>query len=404
MKNQLEKNDETKITWDNAKFLGIDIFESYANTAKDFAGEINRIIEHESNNLSFANITIGVICGLGGNAVDAILTACELSKNNKLNITVYLIGRTTNTTSDFFMSAWKLLESVCKKNKNISYKQEVYAQDIQQHSIILEGLTGSGLEGNKLNKRFKDVIARISHFDTTIIAIDLPTLHYSPDHVISIDYPKTKDAIVINSHLPQELKLFCGPGERIALWKSKQTTHKTKNGSLIALTTKEIKYKPNYANFFSYNLANVLDDYFFEKNLEEVDSIYITDIPKTFAYNSIVNSVIRTFGTKKFIVNLDCANGLNFEDLPKGSILGISSNKIVSIFGTGSNIGTIKTHAIKNKFNFVVYGFNLNLFGANGDFRSVALQKNISLDQLLLEVAEYSTKNDEWLSLRAGVS
>lgn len=403
MRTYLEKIDEAKITWENAKFLGIDIFDSYQKTAKDFSGVILGLVEN--NKLNIGDISdIGVVCGLGGNAIDAILTACELSKNLDMNITVYLVGRTTNSTSDLFNSAWNILEMTCQSHKNISYKQEVYAKDIKQHSIILEGLTGTGIKGNKLNKRFKDVISRISHFNSILIAIDQPTLHYSPDYVISIDYPKTKDSIVINSHLPQELKLFCGPGEKTALWKPKLKTHKTKNGYMIVLSIKDTKYKPNYANFFFYNFSDILFDESFEKFLEEVDSIYITHIPQTFAFNSILNSVIKNFGTKKFVVNLDHAYGLNIEDLPVGSILGISSNKIVSIFGAGSNIGTIKSVALKNKFNFIVYGFNLNLFGANGDFRSVTLQKSLNLDELLFQVAEYSTKNDEWLSLRAGVS
>lgn len=403
MKNSIVHHDEAKITWDNAKILGIDIFDSYEKTAKSFAYEINIILENEKNNFNNKNLTIGVVCGLGGNAVDAILTACELSNKTDSIITVYLIGRTTNNTSEFFNLAWEKLEKVCKKNKNVTFKQEVYAEDVEQHTVLLEALTGTGIEGVKLNKRFKDIVARISHFESKIIAIDQPTLHYLPDYVISIDYPKTKDSIVIQSHLPQELKLFCGPGEKNSLWKQKQTTHKTKNGNLLILSSEDAKYEGEYSNITIYNLNNILEDSNFENVIDQVDAVYITDITNTFGYKTILESIFENFSSKTFIVNLDSSVLVDFEKIPSSSILGVSSSKIASVFGSGGNIGVAKSLAQKHKFNFVVFGFTISLFSARGDFRSVSLTSAKTLDGLLRFAAEYATKNDGWLSLRSAI-
>jgi NAD(P)H-hydrate repair Nnr-like enzyme with NAD(P)H-hydrate epimerase domain len=403
MKNSIVHHDEAKITWDNAKILGIDIFDSYEKTAKSFAYEINIILENEKNNFNNKNLTIGVVCGLGGNAVDAILTTCELSNKTDSIITVYLIGRTTNNTSEFFNLAWEKLEKVCKKNKNVTFKQEVYAEDVEQHTVLLEALTGTGIEGVKLNKRFKDIVARISHFESKIIAIDQPTLHYLPDYVISIDYPKTKDSIVIQSHLPQELKLFCGPGEKNSLWKQKQTTHKTKNGNLLILSSEDAKYEGEYSNITLYNLNNILEDSNFENVIDQVDAVYITDITNSFGYKTILESIFENFSSKTFIVNLDSTVLVDFEKIPSSSILGVSSSKIASVFGSGGNIGVAKSLAQKHKFNFVVFGFTISLFSARGDFRSVSLTSAKTLDGLLRFAAEYATKNDGWLSLRAAI-
>ena len=98
-------------------------------------------------------------------------------------------------------------------------------------------MVGTGLEKEVLNKRYKDVVARFSHFNSKIVAVDVPCPHYSPDTTLSLMYPKVENAEVIAIDIPAELEKYCGPGEKEFLWKPKRISHKAKNGQIIYFST-----------------------------------------------------------------------------------------------------------------------------------------------------------------------
>jgi NAD(P)H-hydrate epimerase len=399
----------SKIIYTNLKYIGINLVDSYKASAKLLELELAK---------DFGDFkSISIICGLGGNSGDGIALALQLLGKNIL-IKVYLIGRANYITDPATKELWEELYN--KDIENLELKQDAYAQDIDQSDLNIECLAGTGFQGDKLNKRFADVIKRISHFTKPLIAMDVPVPSYTPDKIYSFIYPKTKDAVVIPVNLPTDANLMCGPGEVQALLPAKLKTHKSKNGKLLIIQDDEVnseiilKTAKEYATeveFYNINSSSINEDNKLESVIDEFDVILFKDIERNnIKTKALVNYIISTFSKKKFILSgktLELINKENLNSL-ENILLIPDRTSIDSLLDEKVNIsnveGVLKRYSKRHSLNIIMLGSTTLLFNADGEFKldknNIAYIPSLR-DVLITLIAAFYTNNDIWLSMRA---
>jgi NAD(P)H-hydrate repair Nnr-like enzyme with NAD(P)H-hydrate epimerase domain len=408
----MDKYLESKILEKNAEFLGIDLLAFYDNSAQKIS---NFIID----NFKFKSISI--ICGLGGNSADGLAIANYLAEN-EYAVTVYLVGRPSSFINGIAKRIWEHIQTLSKHRDNLKVKQDAFANDIEQKDLVIECLTGTGLVGEKLNKRFRDVVKRISHFDSEIIAIDKPTLHYTPDLTISLSFPKTEFAEVINIDYPKELNLFCGPGEKSVLWQPNLKSHTSKNGKVLLVTSRlnneniqsEVKSYKAKLDIFSFepSLGSVIENktlnaHDLESLIDKTDSLLFQNIDENIITYATVNQIIKTNLSKPMVITESIINFIELDNLRKAEniLLVLKSENLEKILGKSdvSLEGKVKRFCIENQVNIILVGVNILLFSKSGDFKSVRNVKKQSLDAIANRAAVYASKNDLWISARAAI-
>ncbi len=395
----------------NARFLGIDLFKCFDEAGKKIA--IDLIKKYNLKK------TFGIICGLGGNGVDGLATALHLAQSNA-SVTVYLAGRHGNIEHPVGKIFWdKLSEMETSTFRLLKLKQECYNTDIEKHDIILEALVGTGINKKNLNKRFKDIIKSISHFDAHVISMDLPAPHYIPDFTYSIIYPKSENNnLTLQVKLPDEILYSIGPGDVQALRKPKKSSHKNKNGNLLILSSSEKDKKlfeqiaKGYECSLSFKLINSLNEDF-ENIAKSSDSILLYDLEYNFTTKSILKELFKLFEDKTFIFNHSLISEIGEElilNIDKKVILNdklLKKNKIVNSKGYSMLSEQNGTREIASKLRATVVELGLNtlISDENGNFK---MDKNPYVSNKLYRplikglVATLSCTNDIDLSSTAG--
>ncbi|MEO6729476.1 MAG: NAD(P)H-hydrate epimerase [Candidatus Dojkabacteria bacterium] len=404
-------NVNSKILYTNAKNFGIDLVSLYKSSANLIS---KKIVESYGVEKHYS-----IICGLGGNGGDGFAIAEELSKTSK--VTVYLVGRSNNIEDPVAFDLWNNLKR--SKSPNLILKQDCYAEDITSTDVVIECLIGTGLVGKKLNKRFGDIIKRISHFKKITLAIDAPSPSYKPDLTISLIYPKTQDAEVVNIDLPKELTMYPGPGEVEVLFKAKKHSYKAKNGKLLYIYNSDtktnlekiIRYSEDYyvhVNIYSLKsnpkqLEGENISYINEEDLEESiissDTIFLDEFSGESLLNKAIISEILNYTDKKFILSNSSIRFIPEEKLKPIKEKVFILNKDTLSIDTKGEKGYKRT-AIELAANIIVPSIQSYLYSNTGEFRLDISGKlfNKELQQeLLCLTAVLSTKNDIWLSLRA---
>lgn len=402
------------INYANARYLGVDLVNLYKESgekiAADLAGKFGK-------DKSFA-----IICGTGGNGGDGFSIAMNLVLNQHDNVCLYLIGRSVSITDPAVKTLWKEVIEFSKDHKELIIKQDSYSKDIEQSDVVIECLSGTGFEGDKLNKRFSDVVKRISHFDSRLVAIDVPVPSYTPDIVYSLMYPKTENAITIEMELPKELGLYCGPGDAKYLFEPKLFSHKKKNGKLLYIsntsntediqTAAQIAEQYNvqlsvYNPFNSVNYKNVepIDHKDLDLAIAATDSIIFGEFDDVSLLNrGLINEIIEYKG-RKYIFG---SNALNFFDLDKlksfpDAVVLLTKNEILEL--KGQHISD-KRLAVEFGVDVASIGMQTALYNKEGEFKinvSPLSAKSYYKSLLSSLVAVLSTKNDFWLSIKAAV-
>ncbi|MDQ6985492.1 MAG: NAD(P)H-hydrate epimerase [Candidatus Dojkabacteria bacterium] len=405
----------SKILNENFTFYGIDLEKYYIKAGVKFS---EKIIE-SSKKIN----TISIICGLGGNGADGIATAIALAKGNKdLEINTYLIGR-SNLVEEPVIN---LLLAKLVKLKNINFIQDAYAKDIENSDVIIESLVGTGLKGEKLNKRFRDVIKKISHYKKPIIALDVNTPHYKPKNVISINYPKTEDAEVIGINYPGEYEMIVGPGDVNALKKPNSSSHKSKNGNMLVIKEDsggfEIvkNFSKNYLvknKLFAFNQRYLtkskenVDIRDLEISLEMNDSIMLLDTEYSIISKASLEYILSEFCNKTYVINGDIIDYLDIEKIRnvENKVLILDRKDLVNMFKdskASNGEGKLKRFSIENNFHIVLIGSQSILYSPEGEVKthrsSNIYSPNYKL-KLSSLIASFATRNNLWLSIRAGV-
>lgn len=401
----------------NFRFFGVELKKLYYSSGSLIA---TKLMDSFGKDKSYS-----FVCGLGGNASDGLATAIELIKQ-KIDVNVYIVGRVSYSGSSIFKELFEELDELRVLYKNLSIKQECYADDIQQDDLIVECLVGTGLEGKKLNKRFSDCISRVSHFKSKLIAIDIPAPSYTPDLVISLNYPKIDSAVTVEVPESKDASFLCGPGEVKFLFNSKQKTHKAKNGKILYISSTRSKAEfegiKNAAKCYSCDLYiynfntdlkelkgfNFVSDLEIENCYEEADSVVFGTVDeKSLINTNLIKHLISLDKDKKMVLTWHVKEIIeNFKDLEmlKESILILNRNTIDS---------ALKDYGISERSlsqvtqtNIFFGGFQNTLYSRDGESKiniNPKLTNESSAKSLANICAAILTKNDAWLALRSSV-
>jgi len=421
MNQQLTKS---LITYINLKYYGVDIEKSYWEGGKNIA---EKLIKNFGENKKYV-----IISGLGGNGAVGIATGLFLAKLGAQDVRIYIIGRINNIVDSTEKIIFNKVNEEILNNKysNLYIKQDCYSKDIVKGDIIIECLVGTGIEevnhSNKLKKRFQDVINRISHFNSLIIAMDLAAPSYTPDKIYSLMYPKDERAEVINLNIPNDINIYCGPGEVKYLFIPKKYTHKNKNGKLLYISsTKENKSLEQiitmarqyevfvYIYNFNQNILNLdilskedtkyfylVKDTELKIILSEVDSI----VYGSFDDENLLNESLlkELLNINKIQILNQFVMKFNIKDESKNFVLILNKNETLK--QDRNNEFPLKAIAFEKKINLINISLNITLYNYLGDFKistsSISLKEKYS--QLLANlIAILSTKNDLWLAMKA---
>lgn len=409
----------SKILYTNAKYFGIDLKKMYLEAGQKIS---EKLIGKFGKSKSYA-----FICGLGGNAGDGLATIKYLIKEGVDDVSLYLVGRQTQF-EDVITN--ELFEDL-KKYSSLKIKQDAYAEDVVQEDVVVECLVGTGLIGDQLNKRFRDIIKRISHFKSQLIAIDKPAPSYAPDIVYSLVYPKTTNAQVIDINIPKDLTIYSGPGEVEALFKPKRSAYKSKNGKILYITNTEkldsierllriadaylvnvYIYNPN-RNFESKNISKLLTNYevIDDNKVDEYigisdSSIFWGDFENMNILNrALITEILRYKGTKQVLfgdaIDYVHPNSLNgYTDL----LVMPDQEQKVKFLDKGNS--SIRRLASENKYLFSEFGLRSTIYSSKGELvfdRSGIFIKAQYQKFLAMLSAVLGSKNDLWLAAKAGL-
>ncbi|MCA9387022.1 NAD(P)H-hydrate epimerase [Candidatus Dojkabacteria bacterium] len=413
------KYTESDILLKNAESLGIDLIAFY--------DEVGRLIAEKLVSTFGKNKSYGIICGKGGNAADGLATAFHLACMDVSSVTVFLATRKNQFDSTFAEDVFYDVEKKAKESKNLTIKNDCFANDIQDQDIMVEALVGTGFEGEVLHKRFKDIIKRVSHFKAPLIAIDVSVPNYNPTKTYSLFYPKAKNAFVIDLKLPKELDMYCGPGEREALWVPNKTTHKSKNGNLLYFSQDDknndcvISASKDYTtNLSIFTFEHINDNVTTKKRItsaeiasfvDEADTIFLGDIDNELIQYATVKHIMQQFHGKTWVITgesvslidlmlLEFVENIVFVlSLEQLGILFRESNPKLATFE-----GKVKRFCIQNKVNMVLVGNAVTMYNVHGEMKRVPLTAKDPAKatfDMASYIAAFSTKNDLWLSMRA---
>ena len=396
-------NNEHDIFFYNLKYSGVDLTEYYILAGKLMAENLIRDFPNKKN--------ISIVTGLGGNSADGLAIGLELSKHKDLNLKVYVVGR----INKFENPASKLIFDKLKETQVI-IKTDIYANDIETSEIFVEALVGTGIEGTKLNKRFKDVVKKFTTFKSIRIAVDVPTPHYNPDKVYSLQYPKVTNAEVIPINFPTDFYSIFGPGEYESLMKPNSFTHLSKNGKVLVFSDEDIKVE-NDENFAvevnTYSFLSISNSKFSQDSLKE----YV-ETSRVLVFGDIKDSLI-SYSTLKYILenlkktfiffgnSIHLYNStINLQGLNNTLFLVDHTNVggLVDIKSEGGVLSSLKKFSLENNCIIMYLGVNTYLINTGTEVISLQIGNVFTKDfiqKLAVYIASYSTENSIWVSLKS---
>lgn len=302
----------------NAKYFGVEAELLIENAGKEVA---KKLINKYGKESSFS-----FICGLGNAGAIGFVASKYMIEMGLDKITVYLIGRQNDIKTTIASAKWSEM-----KDAGVNYKQDAYGKDIVKNDIFIECLVNEPVEG-KLFKRFRDVVYRITRLKSKIVAIESPVPGYNWDYSISLMYPKTKDADVVNTGIPDYVLNQIGPGEVKLLEKRKSSSYKTKNGKVLVISNGsdgiselfesaltyagELYYYDPTGTQGSFSSVNVVSHEEINSIVNEVDSILIgPDLEDNYINYSFINTFLEEFKDKRFLVSSKSINLLKSQVL-----------------------------------------------------------------------------------------
>lgn len=425
---------KTIITDTNAIYLGVPIENLMEKAGEGIAEEL---IKKYGKSKSF-----NLICGLGNNGGDGFSAARYLAEMGVEDITVYLIGRVSNIKSSAAEIHWKKLkESKYIKNNIIKINSDAFSKDIKPADISVECLVGTGIKG-KLHKRFNDVIVKITKQQTKMVAIDVPVPGYKHHFSISMLYPKTEDAVIVDIGMPKEAELYAGPGDVKVLDIPKDDSYKTQNGELLVFGgSDQFHGAPLMAIKAASKLVGSVFYYTTPENRKiaekiklEVEEFIVVDDDSLEKYanyanaflfgpgltdnlptRAIITMLLRNFPDKPAILDAYAISVAREKGLLENRILTPHRGELRHIFeqdkgfqklGDKGLEGKIKRFAVENQCYVLLKGNVDILFSKDGEIAfnktgNPGMAKGGTGDILAGVLGAFLTKNDPWISMKA---
>lgn len=369
---------------------------------------------------------IGFFCGPGNNGGDGFAAARYLLKNSYPE--VYLITSEEKINTSESRKNWKKLKGPKKDN--------LRAKDIPNHfDVVADCLFGTGIKG-KLRKPYPEIIEKLNKLKGKKVAIDLPAPGFIPQFNISMMFPKTKGAVVVDIGFPKSIEEKIGVGEVKVLNKPKDNSRKGDNGKLLIIGGSE---RYHGAPLIAANIASRLVDlvYFssvpennkllakmksrlaefiavpreeIEQFIKKTDAILIgPGLGMGEAEKKLVNNLVKKFKNKQFILDADALNLIEKKNIPAKAILTPHKGEFKKLFG----INPTRENALKmaQKYNCVIAlkgkidyvagsGAGENKINITGN---AGMTKGGTGDCLAGLISGLATRNEPFLAASAGV-
>lgn len=416
----VEPSLESKIFHHNLKHFGIDrsaFFRSFGDVCSDI------LVEEYGSTKSYT-----VITGLGGNGADGFATAIALVSKG-ITVSLYVLGRKSNVQDDVLLELIEEADQLEKISSHFCIDFDSTAKDIDNDDVIVEAIVGTGLIGKNLRQRAMAVVKRISHFKKPIVSLDVPAPHYTPSKVVSLGYPKTEDAEVIEIEYPNHLAKAIGPGDLEFIVKPKRSSYKSRNGAVLSLSdesepkevSKEIlKEYESILSWFSRNskkglrnskFFSVETEHELEQSISRSESILFGNFEPSFLNKSLIANTLETYPEKSFVfygASLHMLDTRLVTYLDKALLI-LDRTEVHTLFESKKSVGVegkLKRFCIENNCYAVLIGSTIQLFAQDGSVKSHQSAKIFEKDfkeKLAFQIATYATRNHMWLSMRAGV-
>jgi NAD(P)H-hydrate epimerase len=430
----MDNFERTIITDTNAIYLGVPIDKLMEKAGEGIAIEL---VKKYGKNKSY-----NFICGLGNNGGDGFSAARHLAKLGVGLISIYLIGRVGDLKSSAARTHWeKLKNSKYASDGIVTIISNASAKEITQADVSVECLVGTGIK-DTLYKRYKDVVTKLTKQKTKIVAVDVPVPGYKHDLSISMLYPKTSDAIVIDIGMPKEAELYCGPGDVKVLEVPNENSYKSQNGELFVFGGSHqfhgapimaIKVASKFIGsvFFYTTPENrayvnkikslfqefiVTDDNNIERYAGFADAFLIgPGLEENLPTKAIITQLLEKYKDTPTILDAYAmATACEKPELLKNKILTPHRGELRHIFcnepvsnlkGKGLE-GKLKRFCIENGCYIVLKGSTDILFNTNGEIAlnktgNAGMAKGGTGDILVGIMSALLTKNEPWQSMRA---
>lgn len=218
---------KTKVMDWNAAYFGESIYEWMNNAGKGIARILNTKYKIRNTKLK-----IGIFCGLGNNGGDGFAAARYLYP--KHNVKVYLFGQPNDIRTEESQRHWQMMLDrgveavVLGGGKDVKSYFAKSPKDLR-FDVIVDCLLGTGVTG-QLREPIASGVKLFNKIRARKIAIDFPTKGIKKtDLVISMQFPKTKNAEVVDLQSEHKFLSKIGWGEFKAL---NFPGHKSKKGDV----------------------------------------------------------------------------------------------------------------------------------------------------------------------------
>ncbi|MFH0861039.1 MAG: NAD(P)H-hydrate dehydratase [Candidatus Altiarchaeota archaeon] len=207
----------------NCEYLGIDRLLLMENAGREIASKCK----------DFDRISI--FCGLGNNGGDGLAAARHLASMGK-KVRVYALeGRRKKECQANYDILRKLdIELTPITDSSDCQKLE---DSLRKSETIIDALIGVGITGS-LREPVKSIVKLINRMPAKKISVDAPTGDsedkIKADTILSLDTPKVEGATVIDIGIPEEARLYCGPGDVLQVIRKRDPdAHKGDYGRLL---------------------------------------------------------------------------------------------------------------------------------------------------------------------------
>lgn len=179
---------------------------------------------------------IKIVAGRGNNGGDAFVAARHLSG---LNVTVYLLGRSRDISTEEAKRNWEILERL---DYDLQEIKDPIDMSLGECDLIVDAVFGTGARGS-IKGLEAGAIDAINSSGRPVISVDVPSglgtnKVVRADIVVTFHRPKfdmTGNVVVADIGIPSNAELFVGPGDLWLVGKRTPESHKGDSGRILVI-------------------------------------------------------------------------------------------------------------------------------------------------------------------------
>ena len=229
----------------NADYLGVTRLQMMENAGRAVAEAVMERFD--------SGVLVAVVCGLGGNGGDGLVTARHLAGAG-FRVRVVLLGRPEDFASEEARLNWAPIEAMRGSVAMEIVRDSAYVKPLEA-DVIVDALIGTGVRG-ALASPYREMVAAINASRAFKVAVDIPTGMESdtgeahgeavrPDLTLTFHKPKAGMARarkrlgelrVVPIGITPEAELYTGPGDvYLATRRRLPEAHKGDFGRLLVV-------------------------------------------------------------------------------------------------------------------------------------------------------------------------